>query len=265
MKLKKCLLTSLSLGLSAITIGAVVSSCASPAAEATDPNPASANSISTNPGDQLTPEQQDYQQKLATEIKVQFDANASLDYSKPEDKANIDNQIAEYDKELSTGDLSALNAKILSLATLGNIDNPSKEDIQEATNLFSVFYDNFKQKNLLPTEDEINKYLSSSYTTSTSGNPIDWKAVAAIFGVFYTNPKDIILLYQCILLRLKTETSFDTTKINSYYLVTGAFPEIMFFYYSQLSTTTPSIQCLKIYADFFDWIKNNISIPSLVN
>lgn len=100
MKLKKCLLTSLSLGLTGITIGAVVSSCASPAGEATDPNPASANSISTNPGDTLTLEQQSYQQQLAAEIKVQFDANASLDYSKPEDKANIDNQIAEYKKAI---------------------------------------------------------------------------------------------------------------------------------------------------------------------
>lgn len=265
MKLKKCLLTGFSLGLSAITVGAVVSSCATSASQATDPNPASANSVSTNPGDPLTPDQQAYQQKLAAEIKVQFDANANLNYSNPTDKANIDEQISEYDKELSTGDLGALNAKISSLLTLGNIDNPSKEYVQEVNNLFSVFYDNFKQKNLLPTEDEINKYLSSSSAIPKSESPIDWKAVAASFGVFYTNPKDIILLYQCMLLGLKTETSFDTTKINSYYLLTGTFPGVMFFYYSQLSTITPSIQCLKIYAGFFDWIKDNTSIPSFDN
>lgn len=185
MKLKKCLLTSFSLGLSAITIGAVVSSCASPAVEATDPNPASANSISTNPGDPLTPEQQDYQQKLAAEIKVQFDANASLDYSKPEDKANIDNQIVEYTNQINNGNLKDLITKLKSL------DLSSENYDKDSYPFYSDFYDNFRQKNLLPTEKELDDYY---FKESDTDSKTYWKAVSGIFAVFYSDPKSIILL-----------------------------------------------------------------------
>lgn len=196
-KFKKRLITGLSLGLSAITVGAIVSSCASPAVEATDPNPASANSISTNPGDPLTPEQQDYQQKLAAEIKVQFDANAKLDYSNPTDKANIDAQIAKYTKDISTGATGDLIKSISGL-------NLNLE--QQSINFFNLvdnFYDSFNQKNLIPTEDLFEKYYETQ-PTPPSGRT-DWKDLAGLIAFFYSNPYSIILLVQ---LKLKNNDNY---------------------------------------------------------
>lgn len=193
MKLKKCLLTSLSLGLTGITIGAIVSSCASSTSaetKATDPNPASANSISTNPGDPLTPEQQDYQQKLAAEIKVQFDANAKLDYSVPADKEKIDNQIAEYKRTFENGALKDL------ITEINELDATSKELEIQLSNLLASFYDNFKQKNLIPTEEIITNYYNENPPPSGITN---WKQLSGIFSVFYSNPKDIILMDQLLL------------------------------------------------------------------
>lgn len=208
MKLKKCLITSLSFGLSAITIGAVASGCAdnsSAATKATDPNPASDNSLSTNPGDPLTPEQQAYQQKLAAEIKVQFDANAKLDYSNPEDKANIDSQILEYKKAIDDNDqYSNFLKKLLSLdSTMSSFD-------EEFTNLFVNFYETFKQKNLLPTEQEITDNLS---IIAPGANPIpDWKIFSGEFALFYINPNSFILLAQ---LSVKINYNADQNSANS--------------------------------------------------
>lgn len=213
MKLKKCLLTSLSLGLTGITIGAVVSSCASPAAEATDPNPSSANSISTNPGDPLTPQQQDYQQKLAAEIKVQFDANAILDYSKPEDKANIDAQITKYENELNSGAVGSL------ISAYAKLDKTSATFQQELTNLYINFYNasNFNQKNLLPPSKLMQEIFNySNDTTINTKNIIE--SVLASIEIFFSNPKALILLAQCHIKKgdISTENYFI---VDSYFFI----------------------------------------------
>lgn len=213
-KFKKRLITGLSLGLSAITVGAIVSSCASSATQATDPNPASANSISTNPGDPLTPEQQDYQQKLAAEIKVQFDANAKLDYSAPADKANIDSQITKYENELNSGAVGSL------ISAYGKLDKTSATFQQDLTNLYINFYNesNFNQKNLLPPSKLMQEIFNySNDPTINAKNIIE--AVWASIEIFFSNPKAIILLIQCHIKKddidIKNPLSFD----NSYFFI----------------------------------------------
>lgn len=248
MRLKKCLLTSLSLGLTGITIGAIVSSCASPAAEATDPNPASANSISTNPGDPLTPEQQDYQQKLAAEIKVQFDANAKLDYSIPADKANIDSQIAEYDKELTTAKLGQLATKTNELINSPVGDSTISDELQK---MFSDFYENFKQKNLIATESEMNEYFAISNKDDNAS--LNWKFKAGEYAAFYSNPKAFILLKQLLTISTRKD-------VNSFYLSVAVFTETSTFFNKTRTIAkddiTSSIKAINYYSDF---LKNDIS------
>lgn len=181
--LKKRLITGLSLGLSAITVGAVVSSCASSATQATDPNPASANSISTNPGDPLTPEQQDYQQKLAAEIKVQFDANAKLDYSVPADKANIDSQITQYKNNFDESSLKPIIDKINEYS--------KSEDINGINSYAKNTYDNFKQKNLLPNSEDVEKINSNNTGLELMPN-ISWYFISLEVLIFYSYQKLVI-------------------------------------------------------------------------
>lgn len=252
MKLKKCLLTGFSLGLSAITIGAVVSSCASPAVEATDPNPASANSLTTNPGDPLTPQQQDYQQKLAAEIKVQFDANASLDYSVPADKANIGNQIAEYEKSI---DNNVEYVNFIKQFTAFDSALPTNET--DSVNLSINFYDNFKQKNLLATEQEITNYITSIGASQLDATKY-WKTYAIWFGLIYVNPKSFILLAQ-----LSAKIAYNQLDGKDIYMNNSilnckmAYEEVI--NKNFLTKTGPAYLGLKYYQPFLLEINNLIN------
>lgn len=254
-KFKKRLITGLSLGLSAITVGAIVSSCASSATQATDPNPASANSISTNPGDPLTPEQQDYQQKLAAEIKVQFDANAKLDYSNPTDKANIDSQITEYEKSI---DNNVEYVNFIKQFTAFDSALPTNET--DSVNLSINFYDNFKQKNLLATEQEITNYLTSIGATQLDATKY-WKTYAMWFGLIYVNPKSFILLAQ-----LSAKISYNQLDGKDIYMNNSisnckiAYEELT--NKNFLTKTGPAYLGLKYYQPFLLEI-NNLMNPTI--
>lgn len=100
----------------------------------------------------------DYQLKLANDIQVEYNANKRLDYSIPEDKANINQQISKYNDELNKGKLGNLVTKYNEISNPTAGSNPTTED--EVNNLLSIFYDNFKQKNLIPTQYEITNMLN---------------------------------------------------------------------------------------------------------
>lgn len=147
-----------------------------------DPGSPTQSSLSTTPGQPLTQAQMDYQLKLANGIQLQYNANKELDYSIPEDKANIDEQISKYNNELNKGELANLITKYNQMLNPPESSNPTTDD--EINNLLSTFYDNFKQKNLIPTQDEITKYAQLP-----ADDKITWKIASGYYSVFIQTQK----------------------------------------------------------------------------
>lgn len=243
---KKYLIASFGLGISSLTAAAIASSCgiinnSSDNSKDNSDSP-SEDSLTTEPGQPLTQTQINYQKKLASQIQVQFDANAKLDYTVPADKANIDNQIKDYQTKISSG---ALKDFINKFNALDNTDAIKFNN--ELKILFSDLYDNFKQKNLIPTETTINEYYKKINPEDSTS---DWKVDAGKFAVFYSDPKNIILIAQCALMAGKDSLSPETEKLISDVILPSIPNKNM------LSASGPDYIAFSYYEDYISKLKN---------
>lgn len=115
----------------------------------------------------------------------------------------------------------------------------------------STFYDNFKQKNLIPTQDEITKYAQLP-----ADDKITWKIASGYYSVFYSNPKAIILLFQCLSIATSNEEDqFDVSKVNSWNLVGASLQNTNLIFNNikeaSLTEKSPAYQALEYYSNFF--------------
>lgn len=262
---KKYLIASFSLGLTTIAVGSIAASCATTSSSTNNSDPSNGNGsdtstpsesgLVTTPGQPLTQEQMDYESKLASDIQTQYEANVKLNYSVPEDKANIDDQISKYDAELSKGELGNLATKYNEMSNPPAGSSPTTS-AEEVNSLLSTFYDNFKQKNLIPTQDEITKYSELPADGSVS-----WKVVSGYYSVFYSNPKAIILLFQTVSIAASNEADkFDINQVNSWDLANASFQNTNKIFNDIKETNptekSPAYQALEYFSNFFIPKKN---------
>lgn len=264
-KFKKYLIASFSAGFASLVFGSIAASCAMNTSAANNPDKSNGNgadtnspsdpgsptqsSLSTTPGQPLTQAQKDYQLKLANDIQLQYNANKELDYSIPEDKANIDEQISKYNNELNKDELANLITKYNQMLNPPESSNPTTDD--EINNLLSTFYDNFKQKNLIPTQDEITKYAQLP-----ADDKITWKIASGYYSIFYSSPKSIILLFQCLSIAVSNEEDqFDVSKVNSWNLAGASLQNTNLIFNNikegSLTEKSPAYQALEYYLNFF--------------
>lgn len=253
-KFKKYLITSFGVGLMSITIGSVAASCAISNSPTNGSDPSGENNSDTSsqydPGQPLTPEQMDAQLKLANDIQVQFDANNKLDYLVPENKTNIDDQISKYDEELSKGELADLISKYNELVNPPTGTEPT-DSHKETNDLLATFYNKFKEKNLILTQKEITEYVELP-----PDGEITWEGEAGYYSVFYSSPKAIILLSQCISIASSNdENKFDISKLNSWNLVWASLLNTNTIFNKLKSVgsddKSPAYQALEYYSNFF--------------
>lgn len=208
-KLKKYLLTSLTLDSSTVAAGTVLTSCgeiekskeSKPSNESNDedisnlahfnwdPSLASASdpgsliNLSIDEDKGLTADQIKYNQDLAKKILVNFNKLDELNKTK-----KISNKVINYLYGIYFSNIK--NGPLKPFAVYASLDY---ENIKY---FYSTYYDSFSQKNLLPTEDEFNhSYLNTSRLALNSD---EWKITAGIFAVFYTDPMDILMIAKLI-------------------------------------------------------------------
>lgn len=127
--------------------------------------------------------------------------------------------------------------------------NPTTDD--EINNLLSTFYDNFKEKNLIPTQDEITKYAQIP-----ADDKITWKIASGYYSIFYSSPKSIILLFQCLSIAVSNEEDqFDVSKVNSWNLAGASLQNTNLIFNNikegSLTQKSPAYQALEYYSNFF--------------
>lgn len=203
-RLKKYLATSLVLGSSAIAAGASLTGCAeiennkeskpsndsdyddisnlayfnwNPSTNASDPG--SLTNLSIDEDNALTASQVKFNKDLAEKILINFNKLNELNESKKISFKAISKLYEIYFSNIK-------NESLKNFAVHAINDYKNLEDV------YSAYYDIFSQKNLLPTEDEIN--YSYKNNQEALSKPDKWKSVSGVFAVFYTDPMDILMI-----------------------------------------------------------------------
>lgn len=208
-KFKKYLVTSITLGTSTLAAGTLLTSCAdtedkkelkssnesdyedisnlayfnwNPNSENVS-NSGSLTNLTIDEDNALTPTQIKFNKNLSQKILINFSKLKELNESKKISFKAINKLYQIYSSNIKNGPLKSFAAHAIN-------------DYKNIEDFYLAYYDIFSQKNLLPTEDEINySYLNN---LPLSSNSEKWKSISGIFAVFYTDPMDLLMITKLI-------------------------------------------------------------------
>lgn len=261
-KFKKYLTTSITLGTSTLAAGTLLTGCAdvegkkeSKSSNESDyedisnlayfnwnPNsenasdPGSLPNLTIDEDNALTPAQVKFNSGLAKKILINFNKLKELNESKKISLKAVNKLYQIYSFNVKNGPLKSFAAH-------------ASTDYKNIQDFYLAYYDTFSQKNLLPTEDEIN--YSYPNKLDAVSNSDKWKSISGIFAVFYTDPMDILMITKLIQMFPEYTQNINDNLKNSLFETISLIKNLLV---KPLSKESSAYQTLMLYKEVLDKI-----------